>query len=212
MSANRREFFGTLVSSAFKLAVGGLASVGCLWAAATARFFVPNVTAEPPQTFKAGLPNQYREGQVEIRFRDTFGVWIVCAQHQDKRLIYALRTSCTHLGCITLWSESEQRFRCPCHGSVFTSEGINVAGPAPRPLERCAIRVAEDGQLEIDRSRTFQKTLYSRTFGPWLVIISPAYRTPRNGRRARFMAWTVGTSTCSSTQRMASSSSSGAGQ
>ena len=35
---------------------------------------------------------------------------------------------------------------------------------------------------------------------PWLVIISPAYSTPRNGRRERFIWWTVGTRIFSSTR------------
>jgi cytochrome b6-f complex iron-sulfur subunit len=34
-----------------------------------------------------------------------------------------------------------------------------LEGPAPRPLERYAIRVAEDGQLEVDKSRLFQAEL-----------------------------------------------------
>jgi cytochrome b6-f complex iron-sulfur subunit len=63
------------------------------------------------------------------------------------------------IGCVTQWHESRQEFRCPCHGSAFTKEGRNVAGPARRPLERCAIRLAEDGQLEIDTGRTFQEQL-----------------------------------------------------
>ena len=83
-------------------------------------------------------------------------MWVVQGTYRGRPQIYALRTTCTHLGCITLWQESQQKFQCPCHGSGFTKEGINVEGPPRRPLERCAIRIADDGQLEIDRSRTFQ--------------------------------------------------------
>jgi cytochrome b6-f complex iron-sulfur subunit len=70
-----------------------------------------------------------------------------------------LRTYCTHLGCTPLWLDAEQKFKCPCHGSGFSKEGINLEGPAPRPLERYAIRVAEDGLLEVDKSRLFQQEL-----------------------------------------------------
>ena len=79
--------------------------------------------------------------------------------YQGRAQIYALRTVCTHLGCITLWLQSEQKFKCPCHGSGFAKDGINFEGPAPRPLERYAIRIADDGQLEIDRGRIFQQEL-----------------------------------------------------
>jgi cytochrome b6-f complex iron-sulfur subunit len=70
-----------------------------------------------------------------------------------------LQTECTHLGCKTIWQESEQKFKCPCHGSGFTKDGIHFEGPAPRPLERYAIRVTDDGQLEVDKSRTFRHEL-----------------------------------------------------
>ena len=71
----------------------------------------------------------------------------------------ALRTVCTHLGCTPNWLEGEQKFKCPCHGSGFYKDGINFEGPAPRPLERYAIRLADDGQLEVDKSKTFQEEM-----------------------------------------------------
>ena len=143
------------------MAVGFAALAGTLglWTAAVVRFLMPNALAEPPQRLKAGPPGAYREGDVETKYQQQFGVWLVHGMYQGSRQIYALRTVCTHLGCITLWQEAEQKFKCPCHGSGFSKEGINLEGPAPRPLERCAIRIADDGQLEIDRGRTFREEL-----------------------------------------------------
>ncbi len=89
----------------------------------------------------------------------TNGVWVVNGEYNGKPQIYALKTVCTHLGCTPNWLEAEQKFKCPCHGSGFYKDGINFEGPAPRPLERYAIRIAEDGQLEVDKSRTFQEEL-----------------------------------------------------
>ena len=81
------------------------------------------------------------------------------ANTTGKPQIYALRTVCTHLGCTPNWLEGEQKFKCPCHGSGFYKDGINFEGPAPRPLERYAIRVGDDGQIEIDKSKMFQEEL-----------------------------------------------------
>lgn len=139
------------------LAILGL--VAALWSVAAARFFTPNVTTEPAKRFKAGFPARYPPGYVEQRYRERYGVWIVHGEYRGQRQLYALSTVCTHLGCITIWQEGERRFKCPCHGSVFHADGINVEGPAPRPLPRYAIRIAEDGQIEIDRSRTFRQEL-----------------------------------------------------
>jgi cytochrome b6-f complex iron-sulfur subunit len=119
----------------------------------------PNVLVEPPTRFLAGFPGDYERGQVETRYKTQFGAWVVCEEIDGKTLIYALRAVCTHLGCTPNWLESEQKFKCPCHGSGFDKDGVNFEGPAPRPLERFAIRVTEDGQLEVDTSRKFQKEL-----------------------------------------------------
>jgi cytochrome b6-f complex iron-sulfur subunit len=70
--------------------------------------------------------------------------------------IYALSTVCTHLGCTPNWLEAEQKFKCPCHGSGYYKSGINFEGPTPRPLERFAISLADDGQILVDKSRKFQ--------------------------------------------------------
>ena len=70
--------------------------------------------------------------------------------------IYALSTVCTHLGCTPNWLATEQKFKCPCHGSGFRSSGINFEGPAPRPLERFMIYLADDGQIVVDKTKAFK--------------------------------------------------------
>jgi cytochrome b6-f complex iron-sulfur subunit len=130
-----------------------------LWTLGTARFMFPNILTEPPSKFKVGFPSTFSPGQVETRFVALFGVWVVNGEYSGQRQIYALRTVCTHLGCTPNWLEGEQKFKCPCHGSGFYKDGINFEGPAPRPLERYAIRLADDGQIEIDKSKIFQEEI-----------------------------------------------------
>lgn len=55
--------------------------------------------------------------------------------------VIAFSPWCTHLGCAYHWEESEHRFICPCHGSVFSIDGEVVAGPAPRPLDRYEVKI-----------------------------------------------------------------------
>jgi cytochrome b6-f complex iron-sulfur subunit len=117
------------------------------------RFLFPNVTYEPPLQFKAGLPTEFAPGRVDERFKAAFGTWIV----RDDGGLYALSTVCTHLGCTPNWLDGEQKFKCPCHGSGFRKTGINFEGPAPRPLERYRIGMADDGQVVVDKSVKFQQ-------------------------------------------------------
>jgi cytochrome b6-f complex iron-sulfur subunit len=159
MNFHRRGALRMIAGSALGVGVAALGAVVGLWTAAIARFMNPNVANQPSSTFRAGFPADYVDGRVETKYRQSHGVWVVRGTYRGKSQIYALRTVCTHLGCITVWQEGQQKFQCPCHGSGFTKEGINIEGPAPRPLERCAIRLAADGQLEIDCSRTFQEQL-----------------------------------------------------
>lgn len=119
--------------------------------AAMGRFMMPNVLFEPPMSFKAGYPSEYQIGVVDERWKARYGTWIV----RNADGFYALSTVCTHLGCTPNWLDADRKFKCPCHGSGFYATGINFEGPAPRPLERYAIALAEDGQLLIDKSKTF---------------------------------------------------------
>lgn len=136
-----------------------LAAVGALWTLASVKFMFPNVRREPPSKFKVGFPDAFPAGQVQTKYKAQFGVWVVNTEVNGQQEIFALKSVCTHLGCTPNWLEAEQKFKCPCHGSGFYKDGINFEGPAPRPLERFAIRVADDGQIEIDKSRTFQEEM-----------------------------------------------------
>jgi cytochrome b6-f complex iron-sulfur subunit len=120
---------------------------------ATARFLFPNVLFEPPQSFKAGFPAEFNVGEVDTRFKDAFGVWIV----REPEGFFALIAVCTHLGCSPNWLAAENKFKCPCHGSGFYRSGVNFEGPAPRPLERARIVLADDGQILVDKSMKFQQ-------------------------------------------------------
>lgn len=148
----RRSFLSVLVLSPFALAWATMTASLGLMTLGTLRFLFPNVLSEPPSRIKVGFPDSFEEGKVVERFKDQ-NTWIV----RNEGKIYALSTTCTHLGCTPNWLEREQKFKCPCHGSGFYISGINFEGPAPRPLERWAVGVGEDGQVVVDKSRKFQE-------------------------------------------------------
>jgi len=129
----------------------------------TVRFLFPNVLSEPPSTFRAGDVNTYEENKVSDAFKDV-GAWVIKGRNErNETIIYALSTTCTHLGCTPNWLEGDRKFKCPCHGSGFMISGVNFEGPAPRPLERYAIKKTDDNQIIVDKSRKFQREL-----GQWV--------------------------------------------
>ncbi|MFC1491293.1 ubiquinol-cytochrome c reductase iron-sulfur subunit [Nitrospinota bacterium] len=125
----------------------GVALVGFL------RFLFPRVLFEPLTNFKAGPPSDYAIGSVDTRYVNAQRVWII----REENGFYALSAICTHLGCTPKWLPSENKFKCPCHGSGFWKSGINFEGPAPRPLERFKIVLAEDGHILVDKSKVFRQ-------------------------------------------------------
>ncbi|HVT91625.1 MAG TPA: ubiquinol-cytochrome c reductase iron-sulfur subunit [Bryobacteraceae bacterium] len=63
--------------------------------------------------------------------------WII--KQPDGQAV-ALAPQCTHLGCAYRWDEQDGNFLCPCHNSRFSKDGSVLSGPAPRPLDRYAVR------------------------------------------------------------------------
>lgn len=160
---DRRGFLAAAITTfctPYYLAWSVLGLIGGVWSLLAARFMMPNMIVEPPTRFKIGPPSDYPAGTVSTKWKAERGIWVVHTDSYDGRnLVYALASVCTHLGCTPNWLEGEQKFKCPCHGSGFYINGINFEGPAPRPLERVGLTLAEDGSLEVDKSVKFQEEL-----------------------------------------------------
>jgi cytochrome b6-f complex iron-sulfur subunit len=157
--SDRRGFvIGSLFMSWIALAWTSFTAGVTAFTVMMGRFMFPNVLAEPPSSVKVGLPSNYDPEDVNERFKAEWGFWIVRSTRYDGQdIIYALQSVCTHLGCPPNWLAAEQKFKCPCHGSGFYISGINFEGPAPRPLERFKVSMADDGQILVDKSKTFKQ-------------------------------------------------------
>ncbi|HSB10116.1 MAG TPA: Rieske 2Fe-2S domain-containing protein [Blastocatellia bacterium] len=115
----RRDFLG--LSALFAFAASMLfAVIGML------RLPKAAVLASPAKKFSLTLPESLAAGEPFVPpgrsvalFRDADGV-------------YAISTTCTHLGCVV--KASAGAFECPCHGSRFAADGSVTKGPAPRAL------------------------------------------------------------------------------
>lgn len=139
----RRVLGGALFWVAWGVVAGimGALGVGTLW------FLYPRSLYEALKIFKADTPESYKLGSVNLV--PGRGVWIV----REKDGVYALLAKCTHLGCQPIWYEDQQVFKCPCHGSRFHKNGVNFAGPAPRPLDRLSLSLTADGRLLVDKGK-----------------------------------------------------------
>jgi cytochrome b6-f complex iron-sulfur subunit len=146
-----RRHFLARVGAGWTIFAG--AALACLGAAF--RFLFPNDRFDGGTRFSIGHPEDFAPGAVDGRWKGDRGIYVV---RQDDRL-YVLSARCTHLRCAVDWQAKEGKFKCPCHGSGFSLDGINLEGPAPRPLERFKVTLAADGRIEVDKSRKYQEEL-----------------------------------------------------
>jgi len=116
------------------------------------RFFLPRSITEPSSTFKIGFPGDYALG-VDTKWQQQYRIWV----DKTSDRLFVIYARCTHLGCTPDWKSSENKFKCPCHGSGYDSEGVNFEGPAPRPMDRAHVEMDPEGQIVVDISRLFQK-------------------------------------------------------
>jgi cytochrome b6-f complex iron-sulfur subunit len=121
------------------------------WFLAFFRFFLPRTLFEPATSFKIGYPEEYGLG-VDTKWQQKYRIWV----DRTPDRIFVIYARCTHLGCTPDWKPSENKFKCPCHGSGYDSEGVNFEGPAPRPMDRAHVEIAPDGQILVDVSRLYQ--------------------------------------------------------
>ncbi len=135
----RRNFVSLMMSGFFFVLLG-----------AFMRFFFPRTLFEPKTKFPIGTPADYEIG-VDTSWQARQRIWVV----KDAEGLFVIFAKCTHLGCTPDWKEAEDKFKCPCHGSGFTRDGINFEGPAPRPLDRCHVELDATGAIIVDKLKLY---------------------------------------------------------
>ena len=115
------------------------------------RFFLPRAIFEPSSTFKIGFPGDYSLG-VDTKYQQQYRIWV----DKTSDRLFVVYARCTHLGCTPDWKASENKFKCPCHGSGYDSEAINFEGPAPRPMDRAHVELDAEGQIVVDVSKLYK--------------------------------------------------------
>lgn len=116
------------------------------------RFFLPRSIFEPSSVFRIGSPADYALG-VDTKWQQQYRIWVT--RTSDR--LFVIYARCTHLGCTPDWKASENKFKCPCHGSGYDSEGIAFEGPAPRPMDRAKVSLDAEGQIVVDVSTLYEQ-------------------------------------------------------
>ncbi|MCK6619702.1 MAG: Rieske 2Fe-2S domain-containing protein [Calditrichaceae bacterium] len=73
-----------------------------------------------------------------------FGRQPVILIRTDSGDIRAFSAICTHLDCIVQYRSDFKHIWCACHNGHYNLNGVNIAGPPPRPLAPFKVNIKED--------------------------------------------------------------------
>lgn len=108
------------------------------------KYLIPPKISEPvPTSVVAGKVGELKPNSGKIfRFGDKPGILINTPDGQ----LRAFTAVCTHLGCTVQYREDLQHIWCACHNGHYDLNGINIAGPPPRPLTPYLVDI-KNGQV-----------------------------------------------------------------
>ena len=133
----RREFVEIVAGGLFSTCLPGCAALAATTVRSERGELQLRLAEHPELTAAYGI--------LRIRTEAT-GELLYVLRPEDGSYV-ALSPICTHQGCTV--QVAGQYLECPCHGSIYTLEGLVVRGPAEAPLRRLPARVADDVVLII---------------------------------------------------------------
>ncbi|MEZ5344219.1 MAG: Rieske (2Fe-2S) protein [Pyrinomonadaceae bacterium] len=135
----RREFcnFLAITSTALFVASGGFGTKAIYDSQFIETF--PPMSIDDAASLKPGESLNFRyptENDTAILVRSKQGEYFAYGQ------------KCTHLSCPVYFAKDLQRIECPCHEAGFDMKtGDVLYGPPPRPLDKIALEVKENGEV-----------------------------------------------------------------
>jgi len=63
------------------------------------------------------------------KWQQKYRIWV----DRTPSRVFVVYARCTHLGCTPDWKASENKFKCPCHGSGYDSEVSTLKVPHRAP-------------------------------------------------------------------------------
>jgi len=139
----RRDFITTA------LWLGGVALVASV-AYPIAKYLVPPEQGEPdPETVNVGKVEAFAVNTGTIFKMGRKPGLLIRAKEDEFRAFIA---TCTHLDCTVQYRADMGLIWCACHNGRYDLNGINVAGPPPRPLTPLRVDV-KNGEVFVSRER-----------------------------------------------------------
>ncbi|NOX89377.1 MAG: Rieske 2Fe-2S domain-containing protein [Calditrichaeota bacterium] len=101
----------------------------------------PKTTDVSPSSVQAGKVSDLKPNSGRIIRYGREPVILLKTKDGDVRAFSAI---CTHLGCIVQFRADFEHIWCACHNGHYDLNGINIAGPPPRPLPVFKVNIKDD--------------------------------------------------------------------
>ncbi len=151
LTETRRTFFGWMIGIVTSVIGLGLAIplAGYVISPSLKRREASWVEVGPTDNLQPGEPVELEyAGAVKDGWRTITAKKAIWAVKQPAGDIVVFSPICPHLGCGFRWDGGDNKFKCPCHGSIYDVNGKVLAGPAPRSLDVLPSKV-EQGKLSV---------------------------------------------------------------
>jgi len=133
-SENRRSFLSWLLG-------GSIAGFVLSVLYPVTRYLIPPANAEPkPTAVEAGNVGELSPNSGKII---RFGNEPVILVNTPDGKLKAFTAICTHLSCTVQYRSDLEHIWCACHNGHYNLNGINIAGPPPRPLTPFRVNIKE---------------------------------------------------------------------
>jgi Rieske Fe-S protein len=101
----------------------------------------PRIPEAKISSIKLGRVEEFPSGSGKIVKFGNQPAIVIRTESGDFRAFSAV---CTHLNCTVQYRPDWKLIWCACHNGRFDVNGINIAGPPPRPLEPFKVIVRND--------------------------------------------------------------------
>ena len=130
----RRAFLNGLLG-------GGAAALAAMFIGPAVKFIFPPYREPDEVKLPAADAASLRPGEARSF---AWGNKPALLKRAESGSLQAFVTVCTHLDCNVTYKPELRKFYCACHQGWYDENGINIAGPTPRPLRRLGVSVEGD--------------------------------------------------------------------
>jgi cytochrome b6-f complex iron-sulfur subunit len=146
LDLTRRSFLKSLAGLASAIGIGVLVSSIKLPAGTNSTSQSTTTTAQTGTAAGSIANVNNLKANTPLQFEYPAGYPNVLVKKADGTLT-ALSLLCTHVCCVCSYDAASNMVYCPCHGSVFDSNGNVIQGPASSPLPKVELRVDAAGNV-----------------------------------------------------------------